>query len=161
MRIFRRAVKFATTCGDPQPPKYRWWLVYSNIGFFCSSLFLYLYGKNNSYLFDAIILLYMGLVSSIFHSVQCMKGHRHELTQKFCAADVISCFIIGLYIVIRYSTSIMLILIFLCILPFFAITGKVYILFHSIWHLLAAAFLAFAIVYRNQSNFFTCDWWTW
>ena len=158
-RIIRRCIVFATTCGEPKPHKHRWWLVISNIGFFVSAIVL-LFINSKLYLFDSIVILYMGIVSTIFHSVQCTKGHRHETTQKFCAIDVISCFAIGLYLFIRYSTSIFHTLVFCCVLPFFIITGKYYIAFHSLWHILGGAFLALVIAYRDQSNFFTYKWWT-
>ena len=153
-------VEFVQSSGDPKPHHHRWWIVITNCAFFCSALFLYLFGNGHSYIFDAIVLCYMGLLSTIFHTSQCINGNMDKLTRKLCAADVISCFVIGTYLIIRYSISIMHLIIGICILPFLRIKGKYYLVFHSIWHVLAAAFFAFLIVFRDQSNFFTYKWWT-
>lgn len=111
-------------------------LVYSNIVFIISCIYLLFNDKK----IESILLLLIGIVSSLYHTYE---------TAYLYAIDVLFCLIIIIYIYINYKE-------FIYYLPLILLTiyyiisyisyhhdKTVYSYIHSIWHILACAFIIY------------------
>ena len=154
---------FCAYIGSPGGPgiyyKWKYLLVYTNIPFFIASFYLFFNFPNGQYIFEGLLLLWMGLISTAFHGSQCYKGHKHEWTSHLCRIDIISCLVVGIYLFIVFSWSLLILIISICILWLPGYVGKYYVFVHSIWHVLAAFYLLLCILYNDTSNLFTAKWW--
>jgi hypothetical protein len=116
-------------------------LVYSNIFFIIS--FLYLFFNKKKY--ESILILFIGIISSLYHT--------YETTQLYLL-DMIISFSIFIYLYHKYKEFFYYIPLFLLSLYYFITyflyyyNVKIYALMHSIWHILVCIYIVYIIMQK-------------